>query len=157
MQATDLLAIGAISQRSGMAVSALRFYESQGLLPSVRSEGGHRLFARASLRRIAFIRAAQSVGLALPQIQAALSSLPEHRTPTPQDWQSLSQAWLPALDAQIQTLQRLREQLTSCIGCGCLSLKNCPLYNAQDTAGQRGPGPRYWLGDQPQAAQKRGA
>lgn len=147
--ASDLLGIGELSRRSGVAVSALRFYESEGLLRSVRSAGGHRLFARSNLRVVAVIRVAQSVGLSLPQIGQALAGLPESRSPSADDWQSISSEWLPMLEAQIASLQRLRDQLTSCIGCGCLSLARCPLYNPQDRAAQRGEGPRHWLGDAP--------
>ena len=139
--------ISEFAQRSGLAASALRYYESQGLLAGSRSPGGQRRFARADLRRVAFVRAAQAVGLSLEQIQAALSTLPERRTPTATDWARLSRSWQPLLDARIAELTRLRDQLASCIGCGCLSLTRCALYNPRDAAARLGPGARYLLGD----------
>lgn len=142
-----LLPIGDFSRRAGVAASALRFYEEQGLLHSHRSESGRRQFARGDLRRVAFIRAAQTVGLSLDDIRAALATLPDARTPTARDWERLSRAWQPLLEARIAELERLRDTLASCIGCGCLSLTKCRLYNPQDAAGRRGPGARYWQGD----------
>jgi MerR family transcriptional regulator, redox-sensitive transcriptional activator SoxR len=141
------IAIGALAKRSGIAASALRFYEAQGLIRSTRSAGGRRVFARDILRRVAFIRVAQSVGLSLEDIRATLARLPDQRTPTRLDWERLSRDWRPILDRRISALIRLREALTSCIGCGCLSLKICALYNPADTAQKRGTGPRYLLGD----------
>lgn len=149
MSSHDLLPIGEFARRAGIAASALRFYEQQGLLASARSSGGRRLYPRAELRRVAFIRAAQAVGLGLADIAAALATLPDGRTPTAADWQKLSRQWQPLLDERIATLTRLRDQLASCIGCGCLSLQRCALYNPGDAAAQRGPGARYWLGDKP--------
>ena len=137
-----LLTIGELARRSGVATSALRFYEAEGLLAGSRSAGGHRQYPRHALRRVAFIRAAQTVGLSLPQIKAALASLPDSRTPTKADWARLSAGWAPLLDARIAALQQLRERLTGCIGCGCLSLKACALYNPQDEAGASGAGAR---------------
>jgi MerR family redox-sensitive transcriptional activator SoxR len=148
------LLIGALAKRSGVAASALRFYETQGLIKSTRSAAGRRLFARDALRRVAFIRVAQSVGLTLEDIRAALNGLPNQRTPTRSDWVRLSAAWRPVLDRRIDGLMRLRDRLSSCIGCGCLSLKTCALYNPNDSAHLRGTGPRYLLGDAPQAAAK---
>jgi MerR family transcriptional regulator, redox-sensitive transcriptional activator SoxR len=145
------LSIGAVSERSGVASSALRFYEAEGLITSDRTGGGQRRFARGVLRRVAFIGAAQAVGLDLKQIHAALLTLPEARTPTRADWQRLSRTWRPLLDARIDALTRLRDQLASCIGCGCLSLTRCRLYNAGDAASRLGPGPRYLMGDRPPA------
>ncbi|MCV2354207.1 redox-sensitive transcriptional activator SoxR [Paucibacter sp. B2R-40] len=145
------LPIGELVRRSGVAASALRFYEEQGLLLSTRSEGGRRHYARGDLRRVAFIRAAQAVGLSLEQIRAALAELPDGRTPTPADWQRLSSAWRPLLDQRIAELTRLRDTLTSCIGCGCLSLSKCALYNPADAAAKAGSGARYLLGDSAQA------
>ena len=147
MKTTDTLTIGELAARAGMATSALRYYEQRGLLPSVRSSGGHRLYARSALRRVAFVRAAQAVGLTLEEIQAALAGLPSARTPTAADWAKLSRQWQPLLDARIAALTRLRDKLASCIGCGCLSLKRCRLYNPEDAAAARGTGPRYLLGD----------
>jgi MerR family redox-sensitive transcriptional activator SoxR len=143
------IAIGALAKRSGIAASALRFYEAQGLIMSARSPGGRRVFSRDVLRRVAFIRVAQSVGLSLEDIRAALTRLPDQRTPTRLDWEHLSRSWRPILDRRIDSLIRLRERLTSCIGCGCLSLKACALYNPADAAQARGVGPRYLLGDEP--------
>lgn len=151
MSSIELLPIGDFARRAGIAPSALRFYEQQGLLASARSSGGRRLYPRAELRRVAFIRAAQSVGLSLPDIAAALAKLPGGRTPTAADWQKLSRQWQPLLDARIAALTRLRDQLASCIGCGCLSLQRCALYNPDDTAARRGSGARYLLGDKPPA------
>jgi MerR family transcriptional regulator, redox-sensitive transcriptional activator SoxR len=139
--------IGELARRSGVAASALRFYEEAGLLTSGRSESGRRHFARNALRRVAFIRAAQAVGLSLEEIRAALASLPDGRTPTPADWQRLSRSWQPMLDERIAALTLLRDKLTSCIGCGCLSLSKCSLYNPGDKASLKGTGPRYLLGD----------
>jgi MerR family transcriptional regulator, redox-sensitive transcriptional activator SoxR len=146
------LPIGALAKRSGVAASALRFYETQGLIKSTRSAAGRRMFSRDALRRVAFIRVAQSVGLTLEEIRAALNGLPNQRTPTRSDWVRLSVAWRPVLDRRIDCLMRLRDKLSSCIGCGCLSLKTCALYNPNDSARLRGTGPRYLLGDVPRTA-----
>lgn len=145
----EWLSIGEVAARTGAAPSALRFYEDQGLVRSQRSGGGQRRYPRDVLRRIAFIRAAQQVGLSLDEIRDALATLPAGRTPTKADWARLATAWRPRLDEQIAMLERLRDKLTSCIGCGCLSFKACALYNPGDAAGERGPGPRYLLGDEP--------
>ena len=142
-----LLTIGELAARSGLATSALRYYERSGLLSSVRTAGGQRRYARATLRRVAFVRAAQQVGLSLEEIRDALATLPEARTPTKADWARLSRSWRPRLDERIGELEQLRDSLTSCIGCGCLSLRRCALYNAEDRAAQRGTGARYLLGD----------
>ena len=150
--ATGWILIGELARRSGVAASALRFYEVQGLLTSQRNAAGRRQYARGDLRRVAFIRAAQAVGLSLDQIRAALSSLPDGRTPNQKDWIRLSSAWRPLLDQRIADLTRLRDQLSSCIGCGCLSLSTCALYNPGDVAATRGNGARYLLGDRPPKA-----
>ncbi len=147
--AATTLSIGEVADRTGVAPSALRFYETEGLIASDRSEGGQRRFHREMLRRVAFIRVAQRVGLSLQDIRSALSLLPEGRTPTKKDWARLSQAWRPRLDEQIAVLERLRDQLDSCIGCGCLSLRRCSLYNPDDRAAALGSGPRFLLGDEP--------
>jgi len=139
------LSIGALSERTGVAPSALRFYEAEGLIHSTRSGGGQRRYAREVLRRVSFIRVAQQVGLTLDEIRAALASLPDNRTPTKQDWERLSSAWRPRIDHQIAMLERLRDRLTGCIGCGCLSLKICKLYNPGDELAERGPGPHHIL------------
>ncbi|MBT9494051.1 MAG: redox-sensitive transcriptional activator SoxR [Paucibacter sp.] len=141
------LAIGDLVKRSGVAASALRFYEDQGLLVSQRSDSGRRHYARNDLRRLAFIRAAQAVGLSLEQIRAALAELPDGRTPTVADWARLSSSWRPILDQRIAELTRLRDTLSSCIGCGCLSLSKCALYNPADAAGKAGTGARYLMGE----------
>lgn len=147
------LTIGELAARSGAAPSALRFYESKGLLTSNRTAGGHRVYDRSTLRRVAFIRAAQRVGLSLEEIGAALDGLPSRRTPTAADWARLSEGWRATLDQRIEELGRLRDELDSCIGCGCLSLKVCRLYNPDDRAAAFGQGPRYLWGDErPQAA-----
>jgi MerR family redox-sensitive transcriptional activator SoxR len=139
------LTIGALSERTGVAPSALRFYESEGLIHAMRSEGGQRRYTRDVVRRVSFIRVAQQVGLRLDEIHAALASLPENRTPNEKDWQRLSTSWRPRIDAQIAMLERLRDRLTGCIGCGCLSLRVCKLVNPDDAVAQRGPGPRFVL------------
>ncbi len=140
LKSTSLLSIGECAKRGGVAVSALRFYEERGLITSLRNTGGQRIYPRASLRRIAFVRAAQAVGLSLDEITEALTTLPDSRTPTVADWAKLSANWLPTLDARIAALVALRDNLTSCIGCGCLSLKKCALYNPQDVVALKGNG-----------------
>ncbi|HET8658629.1 MAG TPA: redox-sensitive transcriptional activator SoxR [Micromonosporaceae bacterium] len=144
----DLLTIGELAQRSGVAASALRYYERLGLVRATRTTGNQRRYDRSELRRVAFIRVAAQVGISLDEISAALRSLPDSRTPTKADWERLSRAWKGRLDAQIALLERLRDQLTSCIGCGCLSLRRCQLYNPGDRMAAWGPGPRMLLGDE---------
>jgi MerR family transcriptional regulator, redox-sensitive transcriptional activator SoxR len=134
------LTIGELAARSGIASSAIRYYEGRGLVSSRRTTGNQRRYPRATLRRLAFVRTAQRVGLALDEIEAALATLPSNRTPTKADWARLSRAWRPRLDAQIAQLERLRDTLDSCIGCGCLSLKHCALSNPDDALAERGPG-----------------
>jgi MerR family redox-sensitive transcriptional activator SoxR len=141
----QLLSIGAVSERTGVAPSALRFYEAEGLIHAERADSGHRRYHREVLRRVSFIRAAQQVGLRLEEVREALASLPDERTPTQQDWEDLAASWRPRLDAQIALLERLRDRLTGCIGCGCLSMRACRLVNPHDVAGERGSGPRYIL------------
>jgi len=135
------LTIGQLSARSGVATSAIRFYESRDLIRSVRTTGNQRRYEQHTLRRIAFVRAAQQVGLSLEEIGAALATLPDNRTPTKADWERLSRSWRTRLDEQIVRIERLRDKLTGCIGCGCLSLKTCALYNPGDTLADQGPGP----------------
>ena len=147
--AEEWLAIGEVATRTGTAPSALRFYEAEGLIRSERTDGGQRRFHREMLRRVAFIRVAQRVGLSLDEIRDALATLPDGRTPTKADWARLSRAWRPRLDDQIAVLERLRDELTSCIGCGCLSFKACALYNPEDIAARLGTGPRYLLANRP--------
>lgn len=146
------LAIGEVADRTGVATSALRFYEAEGLIDAERTDGGQRRFARDVLRRVAFIRVAQRVGLSLDDIRDALATLPSARTPTADDWSKLSRTWRPLLDERIALLERIRDQLDSCIGCGCLSLATCGLFNPDDGAASLGPGPRYLLGDRPSDA-----
>jgi len=148
--AEDFVDIASLARRAGVAASALRFYEDQGLIRSARqAAGGRRHFPRSTLRRVAFVRAAQAVGLTLEEIKAALATLPEERTPSREDWARLSSAWKPLIEERIAALTRLRDALASCIGCGCLSLDTCALYNPADGARRRGAGPRYLLGDSP--------
>src|SRR3954468_15485340 len=140
----DLLTVGQVSARSGVAASAVRWYEQQGLISSTRTAGGARRYPRTVLRRLAFVRAAQNVGLSLSEIRAALATLPEGRTPTAGDWARLSAGWRARLDEQIAALTQLRDGLSSCIGCGCLSLDRCALSNPGDVAARDGAGAR-WL------------
>jgi MerR family transcriptional regulator, redox-sensitive transcriptional activator SoxR len=135
------LTIGQLAERSGVATSAIRFYESRGLLASVRTTGNQRRYAQSTLRRVAFIRTAQRIGLSLDEIGAALATLPDGRTPTKSDWHRLSNAWRPRLDEQIRRIELLRDRLDGCIGCGCLSLKSCWLTNPDDEMAAEGPGP----------------
>ena len=135
------LTIGQVAERTGAATSALRYWEDLGLIGSVRTAGNQRRYERAIIRRVSFIRAAQRIGLSLDEIGAALATLPEGRTPTAADWARLSRGWRPRLDEQIRRIERLRDQLDSCIGCGCLSLRTCALNNPSDVLADRGPGP----------------
>jgi MerR family redox-sensitive transcriptional activator SoxR len=143
----DLITITEVSKRSGVASSALRFYEERGLIRSERSGSGHRRYQRAVLRRIAFIVFAQKMGLSLQEIAEELARLPENRAPQRADWARISGSWTRRIDERIAELTRLRDGLTQCIGCGCLSLKQCKLSNPGDWAAQLGPGPRYWMGN----------
>jgi MerR family transcriptional regulator, redox-sensitive transcriptional activator SoxR len=143
------LTIGQLAERSGVATSALRYYEDRGLIGSERTAGNQRRYPKSVLRRVAFIRSAQRVGLTLEEVEEALSTLPAGRTPTKADWTRLSRSWRPRIDEQIARLERLRDNLDGCIGCGCLSLNTCALYNPDDVAATRGSGPRYLLGDPP--------
>jgi MerR family transcriptional regulator, redox-sensitive transcriptional activator SoxR len=142
----DLLTITDVSRRSGVASSALRFYEERGLIRSERAGSGHRRYPRPVLRRIAFIVFAQRIGLSLDEIGAELAKLPPNRAPTRDEWERLSSTWSGRIDARIAELERLKLGLTECIGCGCLSLDRCKLANPGDRAGKLGPGPRYWIG-----------
>jgi MerR family redox-sensitive transcriptional activator SoxR len=147
----ELLSIGETARRSGVATSALRFYEARGLISSRRGSGNQRRYHRATLRRIAIIRVAQMLGLSLGEIATAFESLPAQRNPTRRDWERLSTRWGRKLEQRIAELQNLRDRLGGCIGCGCLSLTHCSLYNAGDGAARFGAGPRYLLGDAPPA------
>jgi MerR family redox-sensitive transcriptional activator SoxR len=143
----ELLAIGELAARTGLTVSAIRFYEEKGLVQALRSAGGQRRFLRSDIRRLSFALIAQRLGCTLPEIAAELAKLPQGRTPTQADWRRISNGFSKLLDARIAALQRMRETLDGCIGCGCLSLKKCALYNRDDRAGRRGPGPRYAFGE----------
>jgi MerR family redox-sensitive transcriptional activator SoxR len=144
---SDLLTIGAVARRSGVAASALRFYEERGLIASERAGSGQRRYPQAVLRRVAFIVFAQRIGLTLDEIAAELAKLPADRVPTGNDWSRLSARWTSRIDERIAELRRLRTGLTQCIGCGCLSLQRCKLANPADRLGRLGPGPHYWQRD----------
>lgn len=141
--------IGAVAARTGLAVSAIRYYEEQGLVSAERNASGQRVFAAPDIRRLSFVMIAQNMGFSLRDISQALNSLPHGRTPTKRDWEKLSTQFSWDIDARIAALSQLRDNLSSCIGCGCLSLAKCALYNPQDSAQQLGAGPRYLLGDRP--------
>ena len=146
---SSLLTIGEVSRRSGVAASALRFYEDRGLITSERAGSGHRRYPRPVLRRIAFVVFAQRIGLTLDEIGVELAKLPPDRAPNRRDWSRLSSGWTSRIDDRIAELERLKLGLTGCIGCGCLSLDRCRLANPDDRAAHLGPGPRYWVGDHP--------
>ena len=146
------LTVGELAERSGVATSALRFYEDRGLIHAERTPAGHRRYARATIRRVAFILFAQRIGLSLDEIADELAKLPGDRVPKRRDWSRLSSSWTARIDERIAELERLKLGLTECIGCGCLSLDRCKLANPDDRAGLNGPGPRYWLGDKPVAS-----
>ena len=149
MAASEGLSIGDIAVRTGLAVSAIRYYEMQGLIAPWRNAAGRRRFQRADIRRLSFVMIAQQFGFTLPQIRVELDRLPKHRAPTKADWSRISVTFRRGLDARIARLEKLRDTLDGCIGCGCLSLEACALYNAGDRAAQRGTGPRYLMGDSP--------
>lgn len=141
--------IGKVAARTGLAVSAIRHYEAEGLIQSERNAGGQRVFAGSDIRRLSFIIIAQQLGFTLKQIKSQFASLPDSRTPTQKDWEKISKTFGRDIDARIEALTQMREKLTGCIGCGCLSLKKCALYNDDDKAARLGSGPRYLLGDKP--------
>jgi MerR family redox-sensitive transcriptional activator SoxR len=143
----DMITIGDAARRSGVAASALRYYEERGLISSEREGSGHRRYRRAVLRRIAFIVFAQRVGLTLDEIGEELAKLPAEKVPTGRDWARLSATWRTRIDNRMAELERLKNGLTECIGCGCLSLERCKLSNPQDREARKGPGPRHWIGD----------
>ena len=147
MPDTKLLSIGQLSARTGLSVSAIRFYETKELVTPIRNAGGQRRFARAEIRRLAFVQIAQRLGFPLTDIQRELAALPRGRAPTKADWARISDGFRTVLDARIETLTRMRDRLDGCIGCGCLSLESCELYNPGDRAARLGSGPRYVLGD----------
>lgn len=142
------LTVGELAKRTGVATSALRFYEERGLVHSERNDAGHRRYPRFVARRVAFIVFAQRVGLTLEEIRYELDKLPADRVPDREDWGRLSRTWSERIDARIEELKRLKVGLTGCIGCGCLSLESCVILNPDDCASRKGPGPRYWLGDE---------
>jgi MerR family redox-sensitive transcriptional activator SoxR len=144
----EYLTIGEMAERAGVATSALRFYESRGLIVSTRTAGNQRRYPRATLRRVALIRTGKEVGLSLGEVAAALETLPHDRIPGKRDWERLSGSWRDRLDEQIAELQALRDELSDCIGCGCLSLRSCAIFNSSDRAADKGTGPRYLLGDE---------
>ena len=144
------ISIGYLADRTGLAVSAIRYYEVQGLVTPWRNGGGQRRFHRADIRRLSFVMIAQQFGFSLPEIRDLLAGLPGKRTPTREDWTALSATFRTHLDQRIETLTKLRDNLDGCIGCGCLSLPKCSLYNPEDRAAKRGSGPRYLMGDRPQ-------
>lgn len=149
----DELTIGEVARRTGVATSALRYYEDRGLISSTRTEGNQRRYPRSVIRTVSIIRAAQEVGLTLAEVSEALSSLPNRRTPTADDWSRLARGWREGLDQRITELEALRDDLGDCIGCGCLSLRSCALFNPDDRAAAAGSGARYLLGDErPEAA-----
>ncbi|MDQ7080693.1 MAG: redox-sensitive transcriptional activator SoxR [Paracoccaceae bacterium] len=150
LRGSDRLPIGEIARRTGLAVSAIRHYEAEGLVHPIRNSGGQRQFLRSDIRRLSFVRIAQGFGFSLAEIRELFRLLPEERTPTRQDWTRISRHFRAALDLRIETLTRLRDNLDGCIGCGCLSLKKCRLYNPNDAARHKGSGPRYLMGDQPE-------
>ena len=141
--------IGKVAERTGIAVSAIRFYEEKGLVSSGRNSGGQRVFAAADIRRISFIIIAQKLGFSLSEIKTELSKLPDGRTPTKHDWDRIGRTFSQDIDARIEALTALKSKLSGCIGCGCLSLKVCALYNENDKINEKGSGPRYLMGDKP--------
>lgn len=143
----DVLTIAEVARRSGTTTATLRFYESRGLIEAARSAGNHRRYSRHVLRRVAVIRTAQRLGLTLDEIGTALGRLPAHSAPTKAQWAAMSRRWQADLTERIEAMTRLRDSLSDCIGCGCLSVTSCPIYNPQDALGERGPGARRWLGD----------
>ena len=145
-----MLTIGQVADRTGLAVSAIRYYEDMGLVHPGRNCGGQRRFARADLRRLSFVMIAQEFGFTLPQIRAELDKLPKERAPSKKDWTRISTRFRDVLNDRIEAMETLRDRLDGCIGCGCLSLASCELYNPEDRARRAGPGPRYLLGDRPE-------
>ena len=147
MASVELLSIGDLARRTGLSVSAIRFYETKGLIAPMRNQGGQRRFLRSDIRRLSFVMIAQRLGFSIAEIRDKLQSLPDQRTPSAADWRRISRAFRDELDARIALMTRMRDRLDGCIGCGCLSLKNCALYNPDDAAAANGAGPRYLLGD----------
>ncbi|MCV0429639.1 MAG: redox-sensitive transcriptional activator SoxR [Roseibium sp.] len=150
MKGSDLLTIGELAERTGLTVSAIRFYEEKGLVHPMRNQGGQRRFLRADIRRLSFVLVAQEFGFTISEIAVQLKQLPEGRAPTKADWTRISKQFRRHLDQRIERMTALRDKLDACIGCGCLSMKSCQLYNAGDAASRHGRGPRYLLGDRPE-------
>jgi MerR family redox-sensitive transcriptional activator SoxR len=148
--ASNLLSIGDLARRTGLSVSAIRFYEARGLVGAIRTGGNQRRFLRSDIRRLSFAMVAQRLGLTLAEVQAELATLPDGQAPTQADWTAISSRLRDRLNDRIAMLERTRDMLDGCIGCGCLSLERCALYNPADRAGRRGAGPRYLLGDAPE-------
>lgn len=146
---TKMLSIGQLASRTGLAVSAIRYYEAQGLVEALRNAGGQRRFMRADIRRLSFVQIAQQFGFSIAQIKGLLDELPQGRTPNEGDWARIAGVFRADLDQRIETLERLRDNLDGCIGCGCLSMKKCALYNPDDRVAAKGAGPRYLMGDRP--------
>ena len=153
----EVLTIGEVAARSGVATSALRFYEEQGLIHSARTDSGHRRYPRAVIRRVAFVVFAQKIGLSLEEVRTELAKLPHNRVPERADWAKLSSGWTTRIRERIAELERLEAGLTNCIGCGCLSLDRCQFANPGDRAGRQGPGPRAWIGPRPWSGRPRAA
>jgi MerR family redox-sensitive transcriptional activator SoxR len=154
MRASDRLSIGELAKRTGLSVSSIRYYEAEGLVTAERNSGGQRRFLRSDIRRLSFVLITQQFGFTIEQIRLKLQMLPQERTPNKKDWERLSRGFRKELEAKTETLNRLRDQLDGCIGCGCLSLNKCALYNPQDRARRHGAGPRFLMGDRPQIAGK---
>lgn len=144
------LSIGALAERTGLAVSAIRYYEAEGLVHPWRNDGGQRRFERSDIRRLSFVMVAQKFGFSISRIREVMKGLPDNRTPTPADWAKISREFRVELDQRIAALETMRDKLDGCIGCGCLSLKACALYNDEDRAHDKGQGPRYLMGDEPE-------
>ncbi len=154
MSNSHTLSIGDVATRTGLAVSAVRFYADEGLVHPIKSAAGHRYFQRADIRRISFLLIAQQLGFSLAEIAEALEPLPNHKAPSKRDWDSMARRFQKTIDERIERMTELRNNLNACIGCGCLSLKQCHLYNPEDRAHQFGTGPRYLQGDKPYQAKK---
>jgi MerR family redox-sensitive transcriptional activator SoxR len=147
MRGSDFISIGQLADRAGIAVSAIRFYEEKGLITSIRNAGGHRRFLRSDIRRLSFILITQKLGFTISEIAEKLALLPKGRNPTKKDWEKISKSIRSTLDKRIEEMTLLRKRLDGCIGCGCLSLKTCAIYNPDDRASEKGAGPRYLMGD----------
>ena len=150
MRSFEGLPIGKLAERTGLSVSAIRFYESKGLVTAARNAGGQRRFSKSDIRKLSFVMIAQKLGFSIDEIGKQLGSLPKKRAPTQRDWTRISRQFRQELDLRIEGLTNLRDRLDGCIGCGCLSLKNCSIYNAEDRVASKGTGPRFLLGDKPE-------